>query len=64
MAPHEFPERYRVQMVWPEGSETVVIEEGMIVNRDNLLRLNPELKDHPNLGNIGDRVTFYAVQDK
>ena len=49
---NEKPERYKVRMSWPEGSEIVIIEEGMIVNKDNLVRLNPHLKDVVNLDSI------------
>lgn len=54
--------RYTVRMIWSEGAETVVLEDGMVLNLDNLLRLNPHLKDHPNLnGALTGKTMFYTV---
>ena len=61
---NEAPIRHRAKMVWSEGSEIVTLEEGMILTLDNLLRLNPHLKDRPNLSSVLlGQVSFHTVSE-
>jgi hypothetical protein len=45
------PDKWLCILTWPSGREKIVLEDGMIMNRENVLRLNPHLegRDLPEL---------------